>query len=86
MPKTRRAVSVLCLAAFLALPLMAQPRRESNVGLPDFFSSVWEWLAGTVRGTATVTSVWEADGDSVPVPPPLPSPDGTGRGGWDPNG
>jgi hypothetical protein len=85
MPKTRRTVLVLCLAAFLALPLMAQPQRESNAGLPGFFSSVWEWLTGVAHGTASVTSVWEED-DSVPVESALPSPGGTGRGEWDPNG
>jgi len=87
MPKTRRAVTILCLFAFLALPLVAQPSRESNAGIPDFFSSAWEWLTGTAHATVSVTSVWEADdAGSVPVPPPPLNPDGTGRGGWDPNG
>lgn len=87
MTKARRVASVLCLAAFLALPLMAQPQRESNAGLPDFLSSVWEWLAGAAHGTVSVISVRGVDNaNSVPVSPPPPGPGGSGRGGWDPNG
>lgn len=87
MPQTRRrVVSILCLVAFLALPLMAQPTRESDLSVLRLLSAVWEQLAGTVTGTAApVTSAWEAEGtESIPAPPPGPGE--TGRGGWDPNG
>ena len=86
MPTTRRrVVSILCLLAFLALPLMAQPARDSNLTVLGFFSELWERLTG-VAATSTQTSTWDADSTSEPVPTPTPSPIETGRGGWDPNG
>lgn len=84
MPKTRRVVSILCLVAFLALPLAAQPARESDFPFLGFVSALWERLAGPAHATS-VTSVWEADG-TEPVPTPTPAPGDEGRGGWDPNG
>jgi hypothetical protein len=87
MPQTRRrVVSILCLVAFLALPLMAQPTRESDLSVLRLLSAVWEQLAGTDTGTtSSVTSAWEADSTEA-VPPPPSGPTETGRGGWDPNG
>jgi hypothetical protein len=87
MPQTRRrVVSILCLVAFLALPLMAQPTRESDLSVLRLLSAVWERLAGTATGTtSTVASEWEADGTEA-IPTPTPGPGETGRGGWDPNG
>jgi len=84
MPKTRRVVSILCLVAFLALPLAAQSDRESHFPLLGFFSALWERLTETAPATS-VTSVWEADG-TEPVPTPTPAPGDDGRGGWDHNG
>ena len=82
MPQTRRVVSILCLAAFLALPLMAQPVRESDLPILSFFSDLWARLTGPAP---VATSAWEEDGtESTPTPPPPPGD--TGRGGWDPNG
>ncbi len=84
----RRVVSILCLLAFLALPLMAQSARESDLSLLGFVSALWERLTGAATETPSMTSAWEADGtsESVPVPTPTPAPGETGRGGWDPNG
>jgi hypothetical protein len=84
----RRVVSILCLLAFLALPLMAQPTRDSDLSLLGFVSALWERLTGATVESPSATSAWEADGtgESVPVPTPTPSPIETGRGGWDPNG
>jgi hypothetical protein len=85
MPNTRRrVVSILCLIAFLALPLMAQPARDTDLSVLRLLSAVWERL--TTAGTPSETSAWEADGTSEPVPTPTPGPSETGRGGWDPNG
>ena len=81
----RRVVSILCLLAFLALPLMAQPARETDLSILRLMSAIWERLAGTAE-TPSATSAWEADGTSEPVPTPTPPPSETGRGGWDPNG
>jgi hypothetical protein len=81
----RRVVSILCLVAFLALPLMAQPARESQLPILGFFSALWERLTGTDPADTPVTSAWEAD-STEPAPTPAPAPIGTGRGGWDPNG
>lgn len=87
MPKTRRrVVSILCLLAFLALPLMAQPSRETDLSVLRLISAVWERLTGTASETPAATSAWEADGESVPMPTLTPAPGETGRGGWDPNG
>lgn len=88
MPKTRRrVVSILCLLTFLALPLMAQPARQSDLSILSLFSAVWERLTGAAAGSPSLASTWEADGISEPVPTPPPSsPIETGRGGWDPNG
>jgi hypothetical protein len=82
MPRTRRVVSILCLVVFLALPLAAQPARDSDLPFLGFISALWERLTETAPAT-TFTSVWEADGTD-PVPTPTPTDDG--RGGWDPNG
>lgn len=81
----RRVVSILCLLAFLALPLMAQPAHETDLSILRLLSAIWEHLAGTAE-TPSTTSAWEADGTSEPVPTPTPPPGETGRGGWDPNG
>jgi hypothetical protein len=88
MPTTRRrVVSILCLVAFLALPLMAQPAREPQLPVLRFFSALWERLTGTAPVTTSVTSVWEADGtEPAPTSTSTPAPGETGRGGWDPNG
>jgi hypothetical protein len=87
MPQTRRrVVSILCLVAFLALPLMAQPTRESDLSVLRLLSAVWERLAGTAPATTpAAASAWEADA-SEPIPTSTPAPGETGRGGWDPNG
>lgn len=82
----RRVVSILCLLAFLALPLMAQPARQSDLSILSLVSAVWERLIGAATGSPSMTAAWEADGTSEPVPTPTPSPIETGRGGWDPNG
>lgn len=88
MPNTRRrVVSILCLIAFLALPLMAQPARDTDLSVLRLLSAVWERL--TAAGTSTATSSWEADSIPEPAPTPTsstPAPIETGRGGWDPNG
>lgn len=86
MPNTRRrVVSILCLIAFLALPLMAQPARDTDLSVLRLLSAVWERL--TAAGTSTTTtSAWEADNTSEPAPTPTPTPIEKGRGGWDPNG
>ncbi|MES1244248.1 MAG: hypothetical protein ABUT39_21765 [Acidobacteriota bacterium] len=87
MPQTRRrVVSILCLVAFLALPLMAQPTRESDLSVLRLISAVWERLTAPASEAYT-SSAWEADGsDPLPTPTPTPAPGETGRGGWDPNG
>lgn len=84
----RRVVSILCLLAFLALPLMAQPVRGSDPSILSFISTLWERLTGAATESPAMTSAWEADGttETVPVPTPTPAPGETGRGGWDPNG
>lgn len=87
MPKTRRrVVSILCLLAFLALPLMAQPTRDTDLSILSLVSAVWERLTGATADSTSLTSAWEADGTVEPVPTPTPPPGETGRGGWDPNG
>ena len=86
MPTTRRrVVSILCLLAFLALPLMATPTRESSLPVLSFFSALWERLTGAAE-TPSLTSTWEADETIEPTPTSTPDPGETGRGGWDPNG
>jgi hypothetical protein len=91
MPQTcRRVVSILCLVAFLGLPLMAQPAHESRLPVLSFLSTVWERLTGTAPETTSVTSVtsaWAADvTEPTATTTTAPSPGETGRGGWDPNG
>lgn len=82
----RRVVSILCLLAFLALPLMAQPARETDLSILSLVSAVWERLIGAATASTSMTSTWEADGTTEPAPTSTPSPGETGRGGWDPNG
>jgi hypothetical protein len=84
MPRTRRVISILCLVAFLALPLAAQPARDSDLPFLGFISALWERLTETAPAP-TSTSIWEAD-ETDPVPTSSPAPGDTGRGGWDPNG
>jgi hypothetical protein len=80
MPRTRRVVSILCLVAFLAVPLMAQSEREPAIPFLGFLSALWERLTEPSSGAA---SVWEAD--ETPTQQ-TPAPGSSGRGGWDPNG
>jgi hypothetical protein len=82
----RRVVSILCLLAFLALPLMAQPARPSDLSVLSLVSALWERLIGAATESTPLTSTWEADGITEMAPPPPSSPIETGRGGWDPNG
>jgi hypothetical protein len=86
MPNTRRVVSILCLVAFLAVPLLAQPAqsgREPAIPFLSFLSAMWERLTEPVHGASATVSIREADGVT---PEPTPTPGSTGRGGWDPNG
>jgi hypothetical protein len=86
MPNTRRVVSVLCLVAFLAVPVLAQStrsEREPGIPLLSFLSAVWERLTEPVQGVHGRVPAREADGTN---PEPTPTPGSTGRGGWDPNG
>lgn len=82
----RRVVSVLCLLAFLALPLTAQTTRDTDLSVLGFFSALWERLTGTAAETPTLTSTWAADETTDPTATSTPDPIETGRGGWDPNG
>ena len=81
-----RPLSLALLAAFLALPLAAQPALESRE--PSVLARIWERLAAPVLSLFTSE---DADGRGVWDPNGLTfqAPEGTesdGRGVWDPNG
>jgi hypothetical protein len=85
-------MSVLCLVAFLGLPMVAQAETRplsrlaalgAKTPLSGLLSSAWERLA------TPLASLWAADeAPVVELIPPVnvPPPDGDSRGGWDPEG
>ena len=87
MSNFRRPMSVLCLVAFLGLPVVAQaeetrPLSRLAAPLSGLLSSAWERLA------TPLASLWAADEvPAVELPPVVvPPPGGDSRGGWDPEG
>jgi hypothetical protein len=92
MPKTRRILSILCLAAFLGLPLAAKTRSGPELPFLGFLSAFWERLTAPASEISPISALWEADettstdptGTTTTTTPPPPDTDT--RGGWDPNG
>lgn len=86
MSNFRRPMSVLCLVAFLGLPVVAQAEtrpRSPLAPLSGLLSSAWERLA------TPLASLWATDEvPAIDLIPPIvvPPPDGDSRGGWDPEG
>ena len=85
-----RPLSLALLAAFLALPLAAQPAapesREASV-----FAWMWERLAAPVLSLFSSEDtdgrgVWDPDGLTFQGPESSEATENDGRSIWDPNG
>jgi hypothetical protein len=93
MPKTRRILSILCLVAFLGLPLAAQSGSGPEMPLLGFLSTFWERLTAPAAAISPISALWAADETTTSDPTDPtgttttpPPPDTDTRGGWDPNG
>ena len=82
-----RPLSLALLAAFLALPLAAQPAAPESRE-PSVLVRIWERLAAPVIALFTSEDtdgrgVWDPDGVTSQAPEDT---DNDGRSLWDPNG
>lgn len=85
-----RPLSLALLAAFLALPLMAQPAAPESRGA-SVLEQIWARLAAPVLslfGSEDMDGrgVWDPDGLAVQAPELPEGTENDGRGIWDPNG
>lgn len=85
-----RPFSLALLAAFLALPLAAQPAAPESRG-PSVLGRIWERLAAPVLSLfgsedTDGRGVWDPDGLAFQAPETPETLESDGRGVWDPNG
>lgn len=84
MVKVRRVLSVLCLFAFLGLPLAAQTHRQPVSPVAGLLEAFWERLTAPLAPLSPVTALWQADEAVSEEPAPAPGTDSGGS--WDPFG
>jgi hypothetical protein len=85
-----RPLSLALLAAFLALPLAAQPAAP-EAREPSVLARIWERIAAPVLSISSSEdtdgrSIWDPDGLTFQGPESPEVTENDGRGIWDPNG